>query len=213
MGRKLLDLTGEKFGRLTVVEHVGMNQRGKATWECRCECGNICTIEGVKLTSGHTKSCGCYNRDAAKERFLTHGMSKTRLYNIWRVMIKRCTYENAINYANYGARGIRVCDEWQGFEGFKKWALAHGYADNLTIDRIDNNGDYTPDNCRWVDMTTQLRNTSRNRLIMFRGETHCMKDWAEILGMNYRTLKQRINVYGWSVERAFTTPISNNGRK
>ena len=213
MGRKSLDLIGKKFGRLTVVEFEGMNQRGKSTWRCQCECGNTCAIEGVKLTSGHTKSCGCYNKDSTKERFSTHGMTNTRLYNIWKGMLRRCNLTTEKGYKHYGGRGIRVCEEWYEFEKFRDWAMSHGYSDSLTIDRIDNNGNYTPDNCRWADVRTQLRNTSRNRFITFRGETHCMKDWADILGVNYRTLKQRINVYGWSVERAFTAPIGNNGRK
>ena len=213
MGRKKLNLIGERFGRLTVVEYDGISPNGKSMWRCQCECGSICVVRGSKLTSGHTKSCGCYNRDNVKERSSTHGMSRTRLYNIWRVMLKRCYYKNATNYESYGGRGVRVCDEWRDFVEFQKWALTHGYSDELTIDRISNDGDYTPENCRWVDMMVQSRNTSRNRVITFRGETHCMKDWSDILGINYQTLKQRINVYGWSIERALTAPIGSNGRK
>lgn len=213
MGRKTLDLVGKRFGRLTVVEYDSCNQHGKSMWNCRCECGNTCLVRGTRLTSGHTKSCGCYSQDITKVRATTHGLSNTRLYNIWRVMRKRCDYENGANYKHYGAKGIRVCAEWYNFENFRDWAITNGYEDGLTIDRIDNNGNYTPENCRWVDMKAQSRNTSRNKLITFRGETHCMQDWADILGINYRTIQQRINVYGWSAERALTTPIGNNGRK
>lgn len=213
MGRKALDLVGKRFGRLTVVAYDSCHPHGKSMWQCRCECGNICVVRGTRLTSGHTKSCGCYSQDITKARVTTHGLSNTRLYNIWRVMRKRCDYENGANYKNYGAKGIRVCEEWYNFENFRDWAITNGYEECLTIDRIDNNGDYTPENCRWVDMKAQSRNTSRNKVITFRGETHCMKDWADILGINYRTIQHRINVYGWSVERAFTAPIGNNGRK
>ena len=213
MGRKPLDLVGKIFGRLTVITYDSCDQHGKSMWRCRCECGNTCVVRGTRLTSGHTKSCGCYNRDTAKTRAMTHGLSSTRLYNIWRVMRKRCDYEDATSYKNYGAKGIRVCDEWHSFENFRDWAMTNGYEECLTIDRIDSNGDYTPKNCRWVDMKAQSRNTSRNKVITFRGETHCMADWADILGINYRTIQQRINVYGWSTERALTAPISNNGRK
>lgn len=213
MGRKILDLVGKKYGRLTVIEYVSQNHRGKSMWKCQCDCGNTSVVLGTRLTSGHTKSCGCYSEDAIKSRVTTHGMSKTRLYNIWRGMLKRCGYEKATSYKNYGAKGIRVCEEWHDFEKFQKWAMVNGYSDDLTLDRADNRGDYTPENCRWVDMKTQLRNTSRNKFIMFRGETHCMQDWANILGMNYRTLQQRINTYKWSVERALTAPVGKNGRK
>lgn len=213
MGRKILDLVGEKYGRLMVLEYAHRNPRGKSMWKCRCDCGNTKVVLGTHLTSGHTTSCGCYNEDIIKSRVATHGMSKTRLYNIWRVMRKRCGYENATNYENYGAKGIRVCDEWHDYSKFRDWAMSHGYSDNLTIDRVDNNKGYTPENCRWVDMKTQARNNSRNKLIMFRGETHCMMDWAEILGINYRTLQQRLTTYGWSIEKAFTTPIHHRGNE
>lgn len=213
MGRKILDLVGKKYGRLTVLEYGELDNRGKSIWKCRCECGSIGVFRGTHLISGHTTSCGCYNTDKIKERVTTHGMSKTRLYNVWKGMLKRCYYDNATGYEHYGEKGIRVCDEWFEFEKFREWANTNGYADDLTIDRIDNDKNYTPDNCRWVDMGAQLRNTSRNRFITFRNETHCMKEWAEKLGMNYSTLRQRLGVYGWSVERALTTPIGNNGGK
>ena len=213
MGRTILDLVGKKYGRLVVIEYAYRNPRGKSMWKCKCDCGNTKVVLGTHLTSGHTTSCGCYNEEVIKGRNTTHGMSNTRLYNIWRVMLKRCNYENATNYEHYGAKGIRVCKEWYDFETFRKWAMSHNYSDKLTIDRVDNNGDYSPENCRWVDMKTQLRNTTRNKLITFRGETHCMKDWSDILGINYRTLQQRINTYGWSIEKAITTPISHRGVK
>lgn len=211
MGRKIAELLGKKYGRLTVIEYVGQNHRGKSMWKCRCDCGNTSIVLGTRLTSGQTKSCGCYNTETIKERVTTHGMSKTRLYNIWKGMLKRCYYENSTNYEHYGKKGIRICEEWLNFEGFRDWATTHGYADNLTIDRMDNDSNYSPDNCRWVDMKTQERNTTRNKFITFRGETHCLIEWAEIVGINYRTLQGRIFRYGWSIERALSTPTGNRG--
>ncbi len=213
MGRKSLDLVGKKYGRLTVIGYVSKNQHGKTVWKCQCDCGNTAVIVGTHLTSGHTQSCGCYNADSSRVRVTTHGMSQTRLYNIWRGMLKRCEYEKATNYKNYGAKGITVCEAWHDFEIFREWAMSHGYLDSLTLDRVDNGGNYCPQNCRWVDMREQLRNTTRNKSITYRGETRCLQEWADILGLPYRTLQQRINTYGWSVEKAFTTPIGNNGRK
>lgn len=211
MGRKILDLVGKQYGRLTVLEYSCRNTRGKSMWKCQCECGNTCEVLGTRLRSGHTKSCGCYNHEITKEKSTTHGMSNSRLYNIWKVMLKRCNYKNGTNYRNYGAKGIRVCEEWYSFEKFRDWAIDNGYSDELTIDRINNGGNYTPENCRWVDMKTQARNTSRNLLLTFRGETHCLMEWAEIVGINYRTLQGRILRYGWSIDRALSTPIDVRG--
>lgn len=211
MGRKIPDLVGKKYGRLTVVEYHGLNKRGKSMWKCLCECGNTSVVLGNRLTNGHTKSCGCYSVELTKDRFTTHGMSNTRLYKIWQGMLKRCNNEKSAMYKHYGKRGIKVCDEWCGFEKFRDWAIHNGYSESLTLDRIDNDGGYSPDNCRWVDMKTQERNTSRNRYITFRGETLCLMEWAEKLNINYRTLQDRICVRGWSIERAFLTPVTKGG--
>jgi hypothetical protein len=119
-------------------------------------------------------------------------------------MKRRCSNPNYKWYANYGGRGIKVCDEWQKFEPFCDWAMANGYTEELTIDRIDIDGNYSPSNCRWVDMVTQNNNKRTNRLITFNNETHTMKEWSRILGIKYHTLENRLNKYKWSVERAFT---------
>ena len=207
MGRKILDLIGKKYGRLNVVEYAGKNHRGKSMWECQCDCGNSRMVLGSRLTSGHTTSCGCYVAELTKERFTTHGMSKTRLFTIWQGVLKRCNNEVSKGYKYYGAKGIRICKEWHKFEPFRDWAINNGYSESLTLDRIDNDGNYCPDNCRWVDMRIQERNTSRNKYITFRGETRCLMEWAEKLNMNYRTLQYRICTSGWSIERAFSTPV------
>lgn len=151
------DLTGKKFGKLTVLRMIN-NPNGKGfKWECKCECGNKTLVSAGSLVSGNTKSCGEH-----KLGNITHGMSNTRLYYIHKYMINRCTNKKYGGYKDYGGRGISVCDEWlnkeKGFESFMVWALKNGYESDLTLDRVDVNGNYEPSNCRWADMHTQARN-------------------------------------------------------
>ena len=192
MGGKKVDLTGKKFGRLTVVSKVN-RECGKSLWLCKCECGNVVNVTANRLKSGNTRSCGCLKRDTTIKRNKTHNMSSSRLYVIWGGMIKRCKNKNAHNYKIYGGRGIEVCDLWLRFEPFMEWALSNGYENNLSIDRIDNNGNYCPENCRWVDKKTQNRNRRNNRIIVFNGVTATEAEWAEILGMPIQTLAYRLS--------------------
>ena len=167
---KLIDLTGQRIGRLFVVQRCG-SQNGHATWLCRCDCGNEKIISVSSLKQG-TQSCGClwveainnWNQSEEKKKVTaslktTHGGRGSRLYRIWRAMKTRCRNSNVPCFRYYGGRGIRVCDEWEGsFQSFAEWAIQNGYDDNLTIDRIDNDGNYEPSNCRWVTMTEQNKN-------------------------------------------------------
>ena len=208
---KLNDLTGKKYGRLTVIERAGSTTQKKALWNCRCDCGNEIIVVGSHLLNGNTRSCGCYKRDLTSERMSSHGKSKTRLHHIWKNMRQRCSNPHKPDYKYYGGKGITVDDIWNDYEVFAKWAIENGYSDNLTIDRIDVNGNYCPNNCRWVSMTEQARNMSRNRIITYNGESHCVTEWGEILGISAKVLSSRINAHGWSVERAFTTPVRGSG--
>lgn len=221
---KINDLTGQKFGRLTVISYAGKNHRRYALWSCLCECGKTIIAVGSDLRSGHTQSCGCSRSDALsrynkseekrahtselnKQYKKTHGMRYTRLYREWRSMINRCSSKNWRDYDNYGGRGITVCDEWkESFESFRDWALHNGYRDDLSLDRCDVNGNYCPDNCRWITMAAQANNTRRSLYLEFNGEKKTVKEWALELGLNYNTLHSRVTTKGWSAEKALTTP-------
>lgn len=205
---KFIDLTGQKFGRLTVVKRAE-NKGREVRWVCECECGNYCIVLRSSLKTGQTRSCGCLKSENSRNMLISHGMAGTRLYKIWTNMKRRCYSPKSQRYKNYGAKGIRVCNEWKNnFDNFAKWAYENGYTENLTIDRIDINKNYEPSNCRWATWKEQGQNTSRTHWITYNGETHSMSEWADILNINYKALARRITQSKWSIEKAFTTPIA-----
>lgn len=155
---KLIDLTGRRFGRLTVLQRAETIKK-RTMWLCRCDCGNEVAVEANNLKIGHTQSCGCLQKEATSKANTTHGMRASRLYRIWKCMHNRCYRKCYHGYKHYGGRGITICDEWvHDFRAFRDWALANGYNDYLSIDRIDNDKGYSPDNCRWVTMELQNKN-------------------------------------------------------
>ena len=199
---------------MIVLERAG-SHNGNALWKCQCDCGNIKIINGINLRNGDTKSCGCLHSETVAHQMQTHGFNKhytrERLYGVWGGMLTRTRNPKAENYAYYGGRGIKVCDEWHDYAIFREWALTHGYQPNAkygecTLDRIDDNGNYCPENCRWVSMTSQANNQRSNKLITYNGETLNLKQWATKLHINYSTFRQYIN-NGLSLEEIITTHV------
>lgn len=185
------DLTGGKFGRWTVLERCG--HKGKSiAWKVICECGKESLLTGGSLTSGNSKSCGCLNDERIKKLNFKHG-ERNRLYSIWKNMRKRCNNPNNPAFNNYGGRGIEVCEEWNDYLKFKKWAISNGYNSDLTLDRIDNDKGYSPYNCRWATRKEQNRNKRNSRLITHNGVTRTCAEWSEITGIPYQTLQGRIH--------------------
>lgn len=204
---KLLDLAGQRVGRLLVQERQGSATWGSPMWLCKCDCGNWCLVASSNLRKNHTQSCGCLQRERTAEALTTHGQAHTRIYNIWNMMVARCHRKNTKGYPEYGGRGITVCDEWRNsFQSFYLWAMANGYNDELSIDRVDNDKGYFPDNCRWATKYVQSNNKRSNRTIEYKGETHTVAEWAKIFGIKYATLRKRF-VSGWNAEEAFHTPV------
>lgn len=197
-----LELSGLRFGALTVLGLLRVEKK-KSIWQCACDCGAVVQIIGSSLTTGNTSSCGCQARKLTGERSRTHGMSDTALYRRWQGMLTRCENPNSSSYPNYGGRGIKVCDKWHSFENFLD-DMGEPPAKSYSIERIDNNGDYAPENCKWASRAEQSRNTRKNRVIEFRGASMCLKDWADDLGMDQASLKERLDK--WTLDAALTTP-------
>lgn len=199
---KLNDLTNQKFGKLIVIKRAENDKRGNAQWLCKCECGKEVIVRGYQLIGNITKSCGCLKFTHNK----SHGLSNTKLYKVYTDMKYRCNNKKHLGYSYYGERGIDICKEWgNDFNKFYEWAIKNGYKEGLTIDRIDVNGNYEPDNCRWVNQKIQQRNKRNNINITYKNETHCLMEWSEILSIKYDTLRNRICRLHWNVERTFTT--------
>lgn len=175
-------------------------------YKCVCDCGTDRVLRRSSLTSGNSKSCGCLARELAAERCTTHGDTGIRLYRIWAGIIQRCcNSRDRYEWRKYGGRGIRVCKDWREYESFKTWALSTGYADNLTIERIDPNGDYCPTNCRWATTYEQGNNKRTSSRIYFNGETGTIREFADKYGLPYSCLYSRLKS-GWPVERALLEP-------
>lgn len=211
--KKYKDISNQKFGYLLAIKRI--NRVGHNTlWLFKCDCGKEVILPLNYVTSGDTKSCGCYRKKVAEKRGKSsskHNMVNSRLYTIWSGMKQRCYNKKKNNYMYYGDKGITVCKEWKDdFINFYNWAITNGYKDTLTIDRIDLKGDYEPKNCRWATIKEQNNNTSKNHWIEYNEERLTMSQFSEKYKIPYQVLKNRIR-YKWSIDRIINTPFKMGG--
>lgn len=184
---------GERYGRLTIEDYAGLNKRHERLYRCMCDCGNESIVVGSDLKRGNTKSCGCYRKDRARECNTIHGLRNHPLYEVWCKMKARCENPKNPKYRIYGKRGIKVCDAWHDFKTFFDWAVENGYERGLTIDRIDVNGDYEPDNCRWATIREQNNNKRNTIFILAYGQLRTISEWSDITGIKYTTIYNRVH--------------------
>lgn len=211
MSRQYIDLTGRRYGRLTVID---FSRRGnnKVYWNCECDCGNTKEVSSSHLGSGTTKSCGCLKRETSRKTRTNHGLSKgtdgkvTRLFQIWGAMKKRCTNPNDKSYKNYGARGITFHEDWSEYINFHNWAMANGYENGLSIERVDNDGDYEPVNCKWIELADQARNRRSSVFVDYKGERMLAMDLDKRMNFPEGTIKRRMDL-GWSLEKSVNEPL------
>ena len=209
---ELIDLTGQKFGRLMVIKRakdkIRKNGKHEVMWECLCDCGNTKIVSRNSLRSSAIKSCGCLRKENTKNMRTKHGLRNTQIYKTWANIKTRCYNPNKDTFNYYGGRNVEMCQDWkEDFINFYNWSMEHGYKEGLTIDRINPSGNYEPSNCRWVTMKEQQNNKLNNHYVMYEGQKHTLMEWSEILNINYRTLHKRLMYLNWSIEKAFTTPI------
>lgn len=215
-----IDISGHKYGRLRVIKR-DKNRKGRTAWLCKCDCGTFVTVLRQSLRSGATVSCGCYMREVTIKAHKKHGHSpssgKSPEYSAWVSMIQRCNNPNSRAYKDYGARGIIVCDEWMSFDNFLRDMGCR--PDSMTLDRIDNNGNYEPSNCRWATRKQQMRNRRNNRILEYNGKKLTLTEWSEETGLTIETIRNRLRL-GWDLSHALTVPsddkklsVARNGRK
>lgn len=202
------NLEGKRFGRLIAKSPIRDNNKN-IKWICICDCGNICTPYAFSLKNGRTQSCGCFGKEQRVKANTKHNMTNLRIYSCWEHMKDRCNNKNFKQYKDYGGRGISVCEEWYNFENFYNWSMENGYNDNLTLDRIDVNGNYCPENCRWATRREQQLNKRNNVFLTMNGITMAQKEWAKKLGIRDHVIIDRLK-RGWTVEEALTIPTSNH---
>ena len=231
---KIVDLTRQKFGRLIVIEKAGHSKGNRLQWLCKCDCGNFKITTSSDLKSGKVRSCGCLRKETtskmAKSRSksrIKHNKSNTRIYRIWSTMKQRCYNSKCFSYKWYGKKGIKICDEWKNnFIFFYNWAIDNGYKENLSIDRIDVNGNYEPSNCRWITIREQQKNKrpssewkkrnivnkKRTSFVIFNGESISKFDLCKKFGISVETFNYRVGKKGMSIEEALKTPKMTIGR-
>lgn len=201
---KRLDLTNKRFNKLLIIEKAD-NQKHKTMWKCLCDCGNITFVTTSNLNANRVKSCGCLKNEQLVKRSTTHNQRHTNLYEVWKTMKQRCFNPKNQSYNNYGGRGIVVCDEWKtNFTSFYKWSMENGYKKGLTIDRIDNNGNYCPENCRWANRIIQANNSRWNKHIIINGKDNTLANWLRFYNISYNKYYQRLKK-GLSEQEALTS--------
>lgn len=181
MSGQAVDMVGQRIGRLTVISRAENTRQNKAQWLCKCDCGNRIVVSRRHLKDSSTNSCGCLQREVAKTTRTLHGQKNTRLYRIWVGIKDRCLNPNSKYWDRYGGRGISVCEEWKVFSKFYDWAISNGYQEHLTIDRINNDGWYSPQNCRWATYSEQENNRSNNVHVTIDGATHTVAEWSRLI--------------------------------
>jgi hypothetical protein len=211
MAKRLEIKKGDRYGRLTIIKEV--SKRNNTRWFlCACDCGTVkpFCLAAMRRKDNPSMSCGCYKDEIFITRNTSHRLSRSPIYNVWQAMIQRCTNPKNKSFNNYGARGITVCQDWFSFSCFCKWAFNSGYKKNLTIDRINNDGNYEPLNCKWSTDAEQSRNNRKTIKITFNGVTLCLKDWADKIGICSTSLKKRLKK--WPIEKALAEPPSEKNQ-
>lgn len=206
---KLIDLTGQRFGRLTVIkrtEEIAINKSAK--WQCVCDCGNYCIKTSSSLRRFEKNSCGCWKSEITSKLFKKYYNLDRKLYEIWKGIKARCFNINSKDYRNYGGRGITICDEWLDYNVFSNWAIYNKYINGLTIERIDVNGNYCPENCCWIENKYQGQNTRKVKRFIYNEKSYTIRQLSENFNVNYYTLKARLTQYGWDIEKAINEPVS-----
>ena len=197
------DLDGQVFTRLTVIGFAGCDKR--AVWFAQCECGQYIKVDGANLSNHHTQSCGCYKRDRISQTKQTHNLTQTPIYRVWSGLRNRCYNPNNRAYVHYGKRGIKVCEQWASFENF--YADMGDIPEGMSLDRIDNNGDYSPENCRWATRKEQANNRRSSIHFTFKNETKTLSEWSDQYNLPFNLVNTRLRAYHWSLEKALTTPV------
>lgn len=207
--RTTKDLTGKRFGKVIALYPCGSKKGIGVIWKCQCDCGALCEISSKSLLSGDCRSCGCLYKEYSKHpKHITHDKSNTNIYHIWAGMKQRCLNPNCEGYKYYGGRGIKICTEWKtDFQKFYEWAINNGYQKGLSIERIDVNGNYCPENCTWIPLPDQGTNKRTVRKVEFKGEELTLKQWEIKTGIPSNTLYCRLYRYNWDVQRALTESV------
>lgn len=199
---KFIDLKGQRFGRLIVIEFI-CRKKSHSIFNCKCDCGKFKEVSSNSLRTGRVRSCGCFSIESTLERSITHGLSKHPLYTIWTSMRNRCYYPKHNRRENYQKKGIIVCDEWKNdFKTFYDWSIANGWRLGLSIDRRENSGNYCPSNCKYSTNKEQQRNRTTNVLVTYKGITKILIEWTEHFNLNYERVRKRLKK-GWPPEESF----------